>query len=202
VIVNRLICGCTTKRLTSIPILMFFYTVEIWAARTWSDISLTAHPTSISFPKGCAVLLSYAVCLLSSVHSKCAVHCLVYLWISSAVLATPSCSLSLFQWAAYGFCWPEKSHLLCFTFRVHTLRQVLLLFWTSLGIFTPKLLLFESFQKVKLSLCLTNKALCHEDVWRSEHIDPRLLDLGTSLRCQHHAPATLPSGKEPPVHIG
>jgi hypothetical protein len=36
--------------------------------------------------------------------------------------------------------------------------------------------------KVKLSLCLTNSALRHEDVWRSGSIDPRILDLGTSLR--------------------
>jgi hypothetical protein len=35
-------------------------------------------------------------------------------------------------------------------------------------------------KKVKLSLCLTNQALRHEDVWGSGHIDPHILDLGTS----------------------
>jgi hypothetical protein len=37
-------------------------------------------------------------------------------------------------------------------------------------------------EKVKLSLCLTNQALRHEDVWRSGCIDPHFLDLGTSWR--------------------
>jgi hypothetical protein len=37
-------------------------------------------------------------------------------------------------------------------------------------------------KKVKLSLCLTNYALCHEDVWGSGCIDPRFLDLGTSRK--------------------
>jgi hypothetical protein len=32
---------------------------------------------------------------------------------------------------------------------------------------------------VKLSLCLTNWALCHEGVWGNEYIDPHFLDLGT-----------------------
>jgi hypothetical protein len=35
-------------------------------------------------------------------------------------------------------------------------------------------------QKVKLSLCLTNYAPRHEDVWGSGCIDPRIPDLGTS----------------------
>jgi hypothetical protein len=35
---------------------------------------------------------------------------------------------------------------------------------------------------VKLSLCLANYALCHEDVRESGCIDPRFLDLGTSWR--------------------
>jgi hypothetical protein len=39
-----------------------------------------------------------------------------------------------------------------------------------------------SHKKVKLSLCLNNLALCHEDIWRSGCIDPRFLDLGTSCR--------------------
>jgi hypothetical protein len=37
-------------------------------------------------------------------------------------------------------------------------------------------------KKVKLSLCFTNEALRHEDVWGSGCIDPHFLDLGTSLR--------------------
>jgi hypothetical protein len=36
--------------------------------------------------------------------------------------------------------------------------------------------------KVKLSVCLSSEALCHEDVWASECIDPRILDLGSSWR--------------------
>jgi hypothetical protein len=36
--------------------------------------------------------------------------------------------------------------------------------------------------KVKLSLCLTNSALRHEDVWGSGCTDPHFLDLGTSWR--------------------
>jgi hypothetical protein len=35
-------------------------------------------------------------------------------------------------------------------------------------------------EKINLSLCLTNQALCHEDVWESGCIDPRILDFGTS----------------------
>jgi hypothetical protein len=37
-------------------------------------------------------------------------------------------------------------------------------------------------EEYKLSLCLINYALCHEDVWRSECIDPRILDLSSSWR--------------------
>jgi hypothetical protein len=37
--------------------------------------------------------------------------------------------------------------------------------------------------KVKLSLSLTNYALCHEGVWGSGCIDQHFLDLGTSWRC-------------------
>jgi hypothetical protein len=34
--------------------------------------------------------------------------------------------------------------------------------------------------KVKLSLCLTNQALCHEDFWGNGCIDPNFLDLSTN----------------------
>jgi hypothetical protein len=37
-------------------------------------------------------------------------------------------------------------------------------------------------KKVKLSLCLTNYKLRHEDVWGSVCIDPLILNLGTSWR--------------------
>jgi hypothetical protein len=37
-------------------------------------------------------------------------------------------------------------------------------------------------KKAKLSLCLTNQARRHEGVWKSVCMDPRILDLGTSLR--------------------
>jgi hypothetical protein len=36
--------------------------------------------------------------------------------------------------------------------------------------------------KVKLSRCLTNQALCHEGVWGSGCIDPHFLDLGSCWR--------------------
>jgi hypothetical protein len=36
--------------------------------------------------------------------------------------------------------------------------------------------------KVKVSLCLINEALLHEDVWGRGCIDPCFLDLGTSWR--------------------
>jgi hypothetical protein len=36
--------------------------------------------------------------------------------------------------------------------------------------------------KVKLSMCLSNEALRHEDVLGSGCIDPRVLDLGTGWR--------------------
>jgi hypothetical protein len=36
--------------------------------------------------------------------------------------------------------------------------------------------------KVKLSLCLTNLALCHEGVWGSGCIHPRFLDISTSWK--------------------
>jgi hypothetical protein len=39
----------------------------------------------------------------------------------------------------------------------------------------------DKVEKAK-SLCLTNQALRHEDVWGSECIDPRILNLGTSWR--------------------
>jgi hypothetical protein len=39
-----------------------------------------------------------------------------------------------------------------------------------------------NYEKVKLSLCLTNEALRHEDIWGSECIDPCFLDFGTSWR--------------------
>jgi hypothetical protein len=50
-----------------------------------------------------------------------------------------------------------------------------------------------------LFLCLTNLALLHESVWRSGHIDPHFLDLGTS--CSWVVRFTLrqlyPRGKSP-----
>jgi hypothetical protein len=46
-------------------------------------------------------------------------------------------------------------------------------------------------------------ALRHEDVWGRRYIDPYFLDLGTSWRFDElHAPAALPSGKQPPVTTG
>jgi hypothetical protein len=55
-------------------------------------------------------------------------------------------------------------------------------------------------KKVKLSLCLTNEALPHEDVWGSGCIDPHVLDLGTSWRwVVSFMPWPLyPRGKSPP----
>jgi hypothetical protein len=52
-------------------------------------------------------------------------------------------------------------------------------------------------------MSLTNSALRHENVWGSECIDPRIIDLGTIwLSCELHAPASLLSGKELPVSNG
>jgi hypothetical protein len=58
--------------------------------------------------------------------------------------------------------------------------------------------------KVKLSLCLTNWALRHEDVWGSGYINPYFLDLGTSWRqVVSFTPRPLyPLEKRPPVDIG
>jgi hypothetical protein len=52
---------------------------------------------------------------------------------------------------------------------------------------------------VSLFLCLTNQSLRHEDVWGSECIDPRILDLGTSwTRVVSFTPRPLyPQGKSP-----
>jgi hypothetical protein len=36
--------------------------------------------------------------------------------------------------------------------------------------------------KVKLSLCLSNWALCHEGIWGSGYIDPHFLNLSTSWK--------------------
>jgi hypothetical protein len=40
----------------------------------------------------------------------------------------------------------------------------------------------QNAEMVKLSLCLTNQALRHGDVWGCGCIDPRFLGLGTSWR--------------------
>jgi hypothetical protein len=48
--------------------------------------------------------------------------------------------------------------------------------------FTSSGILQDIELKVKLSLCLTTKALRHEGIWGSGCIDPHFLDLGTSWR--------------------
>jgi hypothetical protein len=48
--------------------------------------------------------------------------------------------------------------------------------------------------KIKLSLRLTNYALCYDDVWGSGCIDPRFLDLGTNWKC---VVSFTPQGKSP-----
>jgi hypothetical protein len=50
------------------------------------------------------------------------------------------------------------------------------------NVFTYVIFINASRQKEKLSLCLTNYALLHEDVWGNGCMDPRILDLGTSFR--------------------
>jgi hypothetical protein len=59
--------------------------------------------------------------------------------------------------------------------------------------------LFHLKIKEKLSLCLTNSALRHEDVWRSGYINSCILDLGISLEVsnQLHASAVFSRGKRP-----
>jgi hypothetical protein len=54
---------------------------------------------------------------------------------------------------------------------------------------------------VKLSLCLTKQALCHEGVWVSGCINPYFLDLGISWRWVVSF-TRLPPGKQSPVPIG
>jgi hypothetical protein len=56
--------------------------------------------------------------------------------------------------------------------------------------------------KVKFSLCLTNSAVRHEDVWVSGRIDSRFLDLGTSWRWEFRlTPRPLyPLGKRTGMH--
>jgi hypothetical protein len=51
-------------------------------------------------------------------------------------------------------------------------------------------------KKVKVSLCLTNYALRHEDVWGSGRIDPRILEAGTTARDERSAsrPGTFTPG--------
>jgi hypothetical protein len=44
---------------------------------------------------------------------------------------------------------------------------------------------------------LNKLSIRHEDVCRSEYIDPHFLDIGSSWSGQLHAPAVLPPGKEP-----
>jgi hypothetical protein len=61
------------------------------------------------------------------------------------------------------------------------------------------LLVLRYHKNLKLSLCLTNYALRHEDVWGSGYIDPLFLDLSTG---QLHVPDALHSRKGPPVPIG
>jgi hypothetical protein len=53
--------------------------------------------------------------------------------------------------------------------------------------------------KVKLSLCLTNWAPCHEVLSRRWCIDPRFLDIGSSWRwaVSFMAPPPVPIGYEP-----
>jgi hypothetical protein len=46
----------------------------------------------------------------------------------------------------------------------------------------PNTLRSVKVRKVKLSLCLTDQALRHEDVWGNGRIEPRILDLVTSWR--------------------
>jgi hypothetical protein len=55
--------------------------------------------------------------------------------------------------------------------------------YTNLGDLQRNLMGFKSHptkKKVKLSLCLSNYALCHAGIWGSECTDPHFLDLGTS----------------------
>jgi hypothetical protein len=61
----------------------------------------------------------------------------------------------------------------------------------------------QDIKKVKLSLCLINYALSHEDVWGSRCIHPPILDLGTSWRqvVSFTARSLYPRGKDPGTHF-
>jgi hypothetical protein len=61
---------------------------------------------------------------------------------------------------------------------MHTLRTRECVTEKGVGRCTPNFNL--KYVNGKLSLCLTNKALLHEDVWGSGCIDPRILDFVTS----------------------
>jgi hypothetical protein len=54
--------------------------------------------------------------------------------------------------------------------------------------------------KVQLSPCSTNKALRHEDVWGSECIDPRILDLARSYRSASRPGCFTPGERGPGTH--
>jgi hypothetical protein len=72
--------------------------------------------------------------------------------------------------SAWNLCLPKLfRHLLC-SFYIHTI------------VYTMGPIRKNIDSKVKLSLCWTNYALHHEDVWGSGCIDPHFLDLGTSRR--------------------
>jgi hypothetical protein len=65
-------------------------------------------------------------------------------------------------------------------------------------------IMFIHCRVVKLSMCLTNQALCHEGIWGSGCIDPHILDPGTSWRWVVSFTLWLlyPVGKEPPAPTG
>jgi hypothetical protein len=56
---------------------------------------------------------------------------------------------------------------------------------------------------VKLSLCLTNQALCHEGLLGSGCMDPLILDLGIKAEVsgQLHARTLYSQGKPPPPPV-
>jgi hypothetical protein len=70
----------------------------------------------------------------------------------------------------------ESTALCTWSNRIH--YGTFLLLWISLNSDVAKV----KKKKVKLSLCLTNSALRHEDLWGSGCIDPHFLDLNTSWR--------------------
>jgi hypothetical protein len=71
-----------------------------------------------------------------------------------------------------NFCWMRSSSLILVDVTEFQISEA----YSNLDLAKIK------YKKVKLSLCLTNKALRHEGAWGSGCIDPHFLDFDSSWR--------------------